>query len=103
MSVRADILKLAEQHGWSVEGTKNGHLRLRHEQASGVVIVSSTPSDPRALANLRSDLRRALPQPKRPPRDRYRDLVAAWDKAPDAARERFAQTVADWAAGRGAR
>ena len=45
MTARADIEKLAAAHGWSVERTPGGHLKLRHAQADKFVIASATPSD----------------------------------------------------------
>jgi hypothetical protein len=38
--------------------TRSGHYRLRHP-AGGLLYAPSTPSDPRSIANLRADLRRA--------------------------------------------
>jgi hypothetical protein len=51
-------LRQAEAHGWQVTHTRNGHWRLLYP-GGGVVVTSSTPSDHRALANLRAQMRRA--------------------------------------------
>ena len=53
------LLRAAEARGWSVELTRRGaHVRLVHP-SGGLVVAASTPSDWRALANLRAQLRRA--------------------------------------------
>jgi predicted RNA binding protein YcfA (HicA-like mRNA interferase family) len=52
------LLRAAEARGWRVELTRRGgHVRLVHPDGP-VVVAASTPSDFRALANLRSMLRR---------------------------------------------
>lgn len=48
---------LAKQ-GWIIETTKGGHIKLKPPTGM-VVIVASTPSDRRALANTRSLCRRS--------------------------------------------
>jgi hypothetical protein len=75
MNRRGEILRLARTHGWSVEPTRNGHLRLRHERADGVVIASGTPGDRRETEHVRTRMRRAPPVevralPPRPKRQR---------------------------------
>ena len=52
------LLRQASACGWQVTRTRGGHWRLRHP-AGGVVVMSSTPSDRRALLNFRAQLRRA--------------------------------------------
>ena len=53
------LLRAAEARGWSVELTRRGaHVRLTHP-SGGLVVAASTPSDHRALANLKAMLRRA--------------------------------------------
>ena len=47
----------ARRRGWEIERTRGSHWKLRHP-GGGMVIASSTPSRPSALANLKSDLRR---------------------------------------------
>jgi predicted RNA binding protein YcfA (HicA-like mRNA interferase family) len=51
------LLRQAEARGWSLQLTNGGHWRLRHPSGA-VVVTSSSPSDGRALANLRAQLRR---------------------------------------------
>jgi predicted RNA binding protein YcfA (HicA-like mRNA interferase family) len=51
------LLRAARASGWVVARTKGGHWLLRHP-AGGTVVMSSTPSDRRALANFRSQVRR---------------------------------------------
>jgi len=53
-----ELLRAAEARGWRVDATRRGgHVRLVHPDG-GVVVASGTPSDHRALANLRAQLRR---------------------------------------------
>lgn len=52
------LLAAARQRGWQVERTRGSHFRLRHPSGA-LVVASGTPSCPRALWNLRADLRRA--------------------------------------------
>jgi predicted RNA binding protein YcfA (HicA-like mRNA interferase family) len=54
----AKLLRQASACGWQVTRTRGGHWRLRHP-GGGVVVMSSTPSDRRALLNFRAQLRRA--------------------------------------------
>lgn len=59
MSSRREVqalVRVAEQQGWTVEHTKNNHLKWLSPRG-GIVYSSSTPSDHRALANLKRDLR----------------------------------------------
>lgn len=59
--MKADLRRLlaaARRRGWSVEKTRSSHWRLRHPSGAQVT-AGSTPSCPRALMNLRADLRRA--------------------------------------------
>ena len=51
-------LRQAEAHGWQVTRTRNGHWRLLHP-GGGIVVMSSSPSDHRALRNMRAQMRRA--------------------------------------------
>jgi predicted RNA binding protein YcfA (HicA-like mRNA interferase family) len=50
------LVKDAERQGWVVVTTKGNHLKWL-SPLGGIVYSSSTPSDHRALANLRRDLR----------------------------------------------
>jgi predicted RNA binding protein YcfA (HicA-like mRNA interferase family) len=53
-----ELLRAAEARGWRVDATRRGgHVRLVHPDG-GVVVASGTPSDRRALANLKAMLRR---------------------------------------------
>jgi len=45
--------------GWRIEPTNREHFRWLSPDGKYIVITSKTPSDRRALANIRSDLRRA--------------------------------------------
>ncbi len=54
---RRHINRIAEQHGCTVEPTRGGHLRIRHMNGKSTT-VSATPSDKRALLNVRADVRR---------------------------------------------
>ena len=47
----------AEAQGWRIEVRKAGHLTW-YSPAGGFVITSATPSDRRAIMNIRRDLRR---------------------------------------------
>jgi predicted RNA binding protein YcfA (HicA-like mRNA interferase family) len=52
------LLRSAAARGWRVELTRRGaHVRLVHPSGA-VVVAAGTPSDCRALANLRAQLRR---------------------------------------------
>jgi predicted RNA binding protein YcfA (HicA-like mRNA interferase family) len=51
-------LRQAEAHGWRVQPTRGGHWRLLHPDG-GIIVMSSTPSDCRALRNMRAQMRRA--------------------------------------------
>ena len=53
----ARLLDAARKRGWSVERTRNSHWRLRH-RTGALVVAPGSPSCPRALLNLRADLRR---------------------------------------------
>jgi len=58
--MRRDLARLrraARRGGWEVRSTRGGHWRLHHPSGT-TVYASSTPSCPRALANLTADLRR---------------------------------------------
>lgn len=57
----ADLVHTARQQGWTVTYTGGHHLRWQ-SPTGGVVFSSSTPTTrkgPKALAGMRSDLRRA--------------------------------------------
>lgn len=52
------LIKIALKAGWRVEPTKNGHFKWIAPNSVDIVFSSSTPSDHRALENLKHDLRR---------------------------------------------
>jgi predicted RNA binding protein YcfA (HicA-like mRNA interferase family) len=52
------LLRRASACGWLVMRTRGGHWRLRHPNG-GIVVTSSTPSDRRAVLNMRAQMRRA--------------------------------------------
>jgi hypothetical protein len=61
MSHRKDMLDLisdALEAGWSSRHTGTGHVQLRAPGGDGIVLVSSTPRDARAVRNARAQLRR---------------------------------------------
>ena len=50
------LLELATEQGWKVERNKNNHFKFL-SPTGNIVFVSSTPSDHRALENIKRDLR----------------------------------------------
>lgn len=60
-----DLIRYICQHGWTAELARNGHWRVRGPQNQCLQLAYS-PSDSRALLNMRSRLRRAgAPLPPR--------------------------------------
>lgn len=53
------LRKAAEAQGWTVRITNGGHLRWDSPKGGKPIFTASTPSDRRALANIRSMLRAA--------------------------------------------
>lgn len=53
-----DLRQLAESHGWVVTYTGSGHLRFKPPDGGAVIFAPSTPSDRRAVLNVRAQLRR---------------------------------------------
>jgi predicted RNA binding protein YcfA (HicA-like mRNA interferase family) len=51
------LVRQAESEGWLVERTNGGHLRLTHPNGA-VVFCAWSPSDSRAVKNVRALLRR---------------------------------------------
>lgn len=51
--------QLARQ-GFTVTKTRGGHWRFEHPGMQGVVFAPDTPSDFRAIRNLRAQLRRGM-------------------------------------------
>lgn len=62
----AALIEVAVAHGWVVTKTAKGHLCFRSpDKRVPLIYGGGTPSDHRALANLRSMLRRhGLPLPR---------------------------------------
>jgi hypothetical protein len=54
----AVLIKIAIEAGWRVERTKSGHYKWLSPNSIDFFYSSSTPSDNRALENLKQDLRR---------------------------------------------
>lgn len=52
------LLKIARQQNWRIDG-QGKHLRWFSPDGISIVVTGSTPSDHRALANIKRDLRRA--------------------------------------------
>ena len=52
------LLRQASACGWQISRTRKSHWLLRHPSGT-VVVTGSTPSDHRALANFKAQLRRA--------------------------------------------
>ncbi len=50
------LIDEAEERGWCVEKTRNNHFRF--QLGRQIVFTSSTPSDNRAISNIKADLRR---------------------------------------------
>jgi len=50
------LIKQARQQEWSVELTNGGHWKWV-SPLGDIVFTSQTPSDPRAIANIKRDLR----------------------------------------------
>jgi predicted RNA binding protein YcfA (HicA-like mRNA interferase family) len=64
MGSKKDVLRLIDEvvaSGWLVERTRGGHHRLV-APAGQIVIAAGTPSDPRALMNMRSRIKRIQEQ-----------------------------------------
>jgi hypothetical protein len=57
------LVRLAQERGWSVTDTRNGHLKFQSPDGD-IVFGPSTPSDWRSVKNMKAHLRRAgLPIP----------------------------------------
>lgn len=51
------IAQSAREAGWTVEFTRNGHLRFLAPDGDGIVVTGSTPSDTRSVKNCVARLR----------------------------------------------
>ncbi len=49
-----------ERNGFSTTLTRGGHIRISHPLMAGPVFAASTPSDHRAIHNLRALIRRKM-------------------------------------------
>jgi hypothetical protein len=56
--MQKDLRKLLSKYGATVSKTGGGHWRIALP-GGGIVVASGTPSDRRALQEIRADLRRA--------------------------------------------
>ena len=52
-----------ERLGFIMTKTRGGHWRLEHPDMKGLVFAPDTPSDHRAVKNLRAELRRRMRSP----------------------------------------
>jgi predicted RNA binding protein YcfA (HicA-like mRNA interferase family) len=55
------VLREARAMGFAIERTRGSHFKLT-APSGALVFAASTPSDRRAIHNIRADLRRALRQ-----------------------------------------
>lgn len=53
------LAKVAERSGWTIEVSKTCHLKWRDPMGRLVTVSAGTPSDPRSVKHLRTELRRA--------------------------------------------
>jgi hypothetical protein len=61
MAAKKDIAaleKLARKQDWTVEPTRGGHLRWTPAGGGQPYFSSKTPSDSKAISNIKSDLRK---------------------------------------------
>lgn len=62
--VNALLARLQSEFGCTVvQSRRNSHWRVTRANFPAAVMVSCSPSDPRALNNIKSDLRRILDVP----------------------------------------
>jgi hypothetical protein len=62
-SYRKDIIRWANERGWSVELTNGSHLKFI-KPGKPIIFGSSTPGDWRAIKNVKAKMERADRQPK---------------------------------------
>lgn len=55
-----DLIRWAEAHGWSVSKTNGGHLRYTHPDVDTPVFGATSPSDWRAIRNMKARMKRAM-------------------------------------------
>jgi predicted RNA binding protein YcfA (HicA-like mRNA interferase family) len=56
-----ELVQLMRNNGFELHGT-NKHLKFRNPDTGATIITANTPSDRRAIYNVRSVLRRACAQ-----------------------------------------
>ena len=109
MQIR-EFTRWAEAQGWSVRVRNGGHLELTHPMAERLIITSATPSDRRWIANVRAEMRRALPPPPKPvrtsrprvnraPKPAPPSIAPTWRNGPPQVEERPQQRLAGGPAG----
>jgi len=55
-----EILTVAQAQGWFIrQGKRAGHIQAMSPDRRTIITVSSTPSDKRAVENIRADFKRA--------------------------------------------
>ncbi len=59
MSDLQSLIRTAQRQGWSVQLRRGGHLAWKSSNGNVVVFSASSPSDWRALPNLKASLKRA--------------------------------------------
>lgn len=58
--LRQPIVLELQAAGWEVALSKKNHLRATHPRATAPLFLGGTPSDRRAVANVRSQAKRLL-------------------------------------------
>ena len=53
------LVELAWEQGWWCEMAKKGYIHAKSPDGKTMIVIESTPSDSRSVANTRSRLRRA--------------------------------------------
>lgn len=67
MAKSKDFERLQEEYrtaGWTIKRTGGGHLRWTGPKGEGPIFTASTPSDHRAIQNVKAMLRRAARNPR---------------------------------------
>lgn len=59
------FIREATRLGWEFSREKGAHIILKFPPNGQILVVSKTPSDRRALANCRSDMRKQMSKPSR--------------------------------------
>ena len=53
-----EVLSAAEKEGWVI-ARSSGHTKCKSPDGEHLIVVSSSPADPRAILNIRSMFRKA--------------------------------------------